>query len=224
VERVATRRRRIGWSPRRLSRWSLLAATLLVGCSQTNAPGPSATNDNDLYSTTELSNSILYHHRWPGFPCYSVKLTGKNWKLVDSTAQRARWRKDDKVLSVYFTDNRLARFSPVLAPGERVLRDFLGYELSYVRPSFSLHTSQPPKFAKDVNGEWMQWAWQGLGGRGEGEQSVPADQRHVIANLWLEPWVMSFDWATERLYTIKGPTPEMVEVLESLEFDPTCNR
>ena len=201
-----------------------VALSLLIGCTQTNVQGPSAAIEQELYTTTSLSNAVLYHHRWPGFPCYSLKLPGQDWELVDSNAARVRWRKNDSVLSVYFTDNRLTHFTPVLGPGERVLRDFLGYELSYVRPSFALHTSQPPKFARDDNGKWMQWAWQGLGGREESGQSAPADQRHVIANLWLEPWVMSFDWATERLYTINGPTPEMVEILENLEFDPICNR
>ena len=207
-----------------LTRSSLLVALLLsVGCTQTAGPGPAASlAQEDPFTTTQLANSVLYHHRWPGFPCYSMKLSGQNWKLLDSTAARARWEKDDAVLSVYFTDNRLTRFSTVFAPGERVLRDFLGYELSYVRPSFSVYTAQPPKFANDTNGEWMQWAWQGLGGREAEGNSAPADQRHVIANLWLEPWVMSFDWASERLYTINGPTPGMIAVLESLEFDPTC--
>lgn len=229
---MARRRLRAELSPPNGSRTSLRPAAavlsgmlvVLVGCTQTNAPGPGGSAAEDLYTTTKLSNSVLYHHRWPGFPCYSVKLEGRDWELIDSTATRARWRDGDTVLSVYFTDNRLSHFSTVAAPGQRVLRDFLGYELSYVRPSFSLHTSQPPKFAHDSNGEWMQWAWQGLGGKdGEG-RAAPADQRHVIANLWLEPWVMSFDWATERLYKIKGPTPQMIAVLESLEFDPTCNR
>ncbi len=195
---------------------------LLAACSTGPTAGPTATSEDELYSTTQLANSVLYHHRWPGFPCYTIKLGGNDWEFIDSTAARARWRKADAVLSVYFTDNRISHFTTVLAPGDRVLRDFLGYELSYVRPNFSLHTSQPPRFARDANGEWMQWAWQGLGGRTEEAAVAPADQRHVIANLWLEPWVLTFDWASERLYTIDGPTPGMIDVLDSLEFDPIC--
>jgi hypothetical protein len=200
-----------------------IVIALSVGCAFRRPVDLSATNEDELYTTTPLANATLYHHHWPGFPCYSIKLSGKSWQLIDTSAARVRWRKENTILSVFFTDNRLTHFSTVLAPGERVLRDFLGYELSYVRPSFSLHTSQPPRFANNGNGDWMQWAWQGLGGQVYDGEVAPADQRHVIANLWLEPWVMSFDWATERLYTINGPTPEMIDVLDSLEFDPACN-
>jgi hypothetical protein len=125
---------------------------------------------------------------------------------------------------MYFTDNRIVQFSHVATPGETVLRGFLGYELSHVRPSFAFPDTEAPKFARDNNGEWMQWGWQGLGGLERQGYEAPSDQRHVLANLWVEPWVMSFDWATERIYTMGGPTPEMIDILDSLEFDPTCNR
>lgn len=178
----------------------------------------------ETFSITALSNATLYHHRYRGVPCYSVRLPGQGWELVQAESDRVLWSKGPRTLSVYFTDNRRARFSPGGGEGDRVLRDYLGYELSYVRPSFAFHSSDPPKFATDANGQWMQWAWQGLGGvAGEGVQA-PADQRHVVANLWLEPWMLSFDWATDKLYAMRGPTPAMIDVLDSLEFDPTCNR
>jgi hypothetical protein len=210
---------------RRFALALLLAWTTLGACAcslgHRGGHGPA---EAELYATTPLANSVLYHHRWPGFPCYSLQLPGQGWELLDSSAARARWSKGDQVLSIYFTDNRVARFSHVIAPSETVLRGYLGYELSYVRPSFAFPETDPPRFANDDNGAWMQWGWQGLGGLEIDGRAAPADQRHVIANLWVDPWVMSFDWATERFYSMSGPTPAMIDVLDSLEFDPTCNR
>ena len=69
----------------------------------------------------------------------------------------------------------------------------------------------------------MQWGWTGTGGKRKGtETQAPADQRHVIISLWVDPWVMSFDWASDEVSAIDGPTLEMIETLESLDFHPEC--
>ena len=52
---------------------------------------------------------------------------------------------------------------------------------------------------------------------------APVDQRHVVASLWMDPWVLSFDWATTEVEAdYFGPTPEMIDMLESLRFHPAC--
>jgi hypothetical protein len=43
-------------------------------------------------------------------------------------------------------------------------------------------------------------------------------------SLWLDPWVMSFDWATTDPNGPKEPTLEMIMTLESLTFYPECFR
>jgi hypothetical protein len=39
----------------------------------------------------------------------------------------------------------------------------------------------------------------------------------------MDPWVLSFDWATTEVEAdYFGPTPEMIDMLESLRFHPAC--
>jgi hypothetical protein len=50
----------------------------------------------------------------------------------------------------------------------------------------------------------------------------PADQRHAIASLWIDPWILSLDWATTDMALTLGATPAMIAVIESLRFYPEC--
>ena len=53
-------------------------------------------------------------------------------------------------------------------------------------------------------------------------KAIPADQKHRIASLWIDPWVLSFDFATTNLDTPDGETPDMKAVYRSLAFHNEC--
>jgi hypothetical protein len=175
------------------------------------------------YFSQVTDTGFRYAHNWQGIPCYSVLLQGTDWVFDESLPQRARWSRDEIALSIYFSDNRLQRYAVSGMSDEDALRAFLAYELEFIRPNFEFQVTKPPKFARVDRSLWMQWGWTGTGGKRRGTQpDAPADQRHVTISLWLDPWVMSFDWASSDLAVLEGPTLEMIEMLESLEFHPEC--
>ncbi len=194
---------------------------LLAACSQTFYKPK--TEEAPAYFTEVIPGGIRYAHNWADRPCFSLQLSGSNWMLDESSADHVRWHRGGQVLHLYLTDNRKAAFAVSGMSPEQALRAFIGYELDYVRPMFEFLVNHPPKIAEDQNGVWAQWGWEGHGGKRSGSRvEAPADQRHVINSLWVDPWVLSLDWATTDLSMPPGATPEMIDVLESLHFHPQC--
>ena len=198
----------------------LVLPLVLVGCSQTEqrlrAEAPA-------YINRVTEDGYSYSHNWEGSPCFTANLQGSDWVFEESLAERVRWSRGDIVLSIYFSDNRTQRFAAAGMGSEDILRAFLAYELEYIRPNFDFQLTKPPKFASVEDSLWMQWGGTGTGGkRQRTEPQAPADQRHVIISLWIDPFVMSFDWASADLKALEGPTLEMIETLENLEFHPEC--
>jgi hypothetical protein len=198
----------------------LLVPLALGGCS-TMANRMEA--EAPAYINRVTDTGYTYTHNWAGIPCFSADLQGSDWIFEESTPDRIRWSRGEIVLNIYFSDNRSQRFAAGGMAAEDILRAFLAYELEYIRPNFEFQVTKAPKFATVDKSLWMQWGWTGKGGkRKRAESQAPADQRHVIISLWLDPWVMSFDWAASDLSVLDGPTLEMIEALESLRFHPEC--
>jgi hypothetical protein len=201
----------------------LLLATLplsLVACTETQ---DQLKAEAPAYINQVTEDGFRYSHNWGGIPCFSVDLQGPDWVIEESSAARARWSRGELVMSIYFSDNRTQRFAASGMSDEEILRAFLAYELEFIRPQFDFQLTKPPKFARVAESHWMQWGWTATGGKRRGtEARASADQRHVIFSLWLNPWVMSFDWASTNMDAIEGPTLEMIEALESLQFHPDC--
>ena len=102
-------------------------------------------------------------------------------------------------------------------------RSPIGYELDFIKPKFEKHTSPSPSLRTNETGLWALWRWEGRGGRRAGVgKPQPADQRHLLASLWLDPWVISFDWATAKLDSPDVDSPELVYAVRSLHFYPKC--
>jgi len=197
-----------------------LVVVLLAGCSQTFQK---ASDDAPAYFTQIVPGGIRYVHNWAERPCFSLQLAGSSWTLDESTGDHVRWHRGRQVLHLYLTNNGTASFAVSGMSQEQALRAFVGYELDYVRPMFDFLVNHPPKIAEDANGVWAQWGWEGHGGKRTGARvEAPADQRHVINSLWVDPWVLSLDWATTDLGNPPGATNEMIDVLESLRFHPDC--
>ncbi|RMD85136.1 MAG: hypothetical protein D6815_02545 [Candidatus Dadabacteria bacterium] len=198
----------------------LIVAVAALACSQ------SLYKKNDeapAYVTQVVPGGIRYLHNWAERPCFSLALGGSDWQLDQSTGDDVRWHRGNLVFHLYLTDNRKAAFAVSGMSPEQALRAFIGYELDYVRPMFEFLVNRPPKFAEDQNGVWVEWGWEGHGGKRTGARvEAPADQRHIIYSLWIDPWVLSLDWATTDLSTPPGATPEMIDVIESLRFHPQC--
>ncbi len=198
----------------------MLMPLSLTGCT---AQAKRMQSEAPAYINRVTDTGYTYSHNWEGLPCFSTDLKGSDWIFEESTAERVRWSRGDLVLNMYFSDNRSQRFAAGGMEAEEILRAFLAYELEYIRPNFDFQVTKPPKFASVEQALWMQWEWTGTGGkRKRAETQAPADQRHVIISLWLDPWVLSFDWASSDMNVIDGPTLEMIETLESLRFHPQC--
>ncbi len=197
-----------------------IAAVLLVcGC----APTVRKAEQAPAYFTQVLEDGLLYAHNWEGRPCFSIRLDSTGWKLEEATADRVVWSSDKRHLAIYLADNRDGRFAVAGMDPQQVLRAFMGYELDFVKPRFEFHVTHPPRMAQDQNGVWMLWGWEGHGGkRLNSSVDKPADQRHTIASLWVDPWVLSFDWATIDMSIPPGATAAMIDVIESLRFYPEC--
>ncbi len=196
---------------------------LLTSCvtAQPGRPGPPPPPPD--YFTQITPSGTLYAHNWPGRPCFTVDIIGEDWVLKETAADRVLWRRGDNVLNIYLTDNREAGFAVAGMNDEQALLAFIGSELEYVKPRFEYQRVRQPRTARDRNGLWSQWSWKGQGGKlARPGQKKPLDQQHVIASLWLDPWVLSFDWARTELTDNLGPSPEMIDILESVQFYPQC--
>ena len=44
----------------------------------------------------------------------------------------------------------------------------------------------------------------------------------MVASLWLDPWVLSLDWGSVDDEATPGPRAKLVDVVESLTFNPQC--
>jgi hypothetical protein len=201
---------------------SLFVAALCCGlgaCSLSALSRP----EPPAYFSELTTEGIRYSHNWEARPCFSIQVPGTDWHLTKAEADRITWRRGSETLHVYFTDNREARYAVSGMSPEQALRAFVAYEVEYIRPRFDVQVIDPPRIAVDDNGTWSQWSWEGYGGRKHGSTVLlPADQRHVVSSLWLDPWVLSFDWASTDLEVEGGPRPEMISVIESLQFTPAC--
>ena len=169
------------------------------------------------------SNSLRYGHNWRERPCFTLELPGTDWQLDKASPDRVVWKRNKEILALYLTDNRHHRFAVSGMNPEQVLRAFIAYELEYLKPRFEVQRLPEPRFASDNNGRWGQWRWEGYGGlKSSNRSSVPSDQHHVVASLWLDPWVLSLDWGSTDTELEPGPRPELVDVVESLAFKPGC--
>jgi len=201
---------------------AVLAAAFTLGGCAASALHRSG-EDAPSFVSLVTDNGFRYVHNWEDIPCFTVDLSGSEWRLEDSAANRVTWRRGDEMMSIYFTDNRTAGFAVAGMGEEEILRAFLGYEIDYIRPKFEFEIARQPKFSKERDGLWMAWGWEGRGGKLTGLTTVkPENQRHVIISYWIDPWVMSFDWASSDPAFEKTPTLEMIELIESLEWHPEC--
>ncbi len=169
------------------------------------------------------TNALRYAHNWRERPCFTLELPGTEWRLDKVSPDRVVWRQGTEMLGLYLTDNRHHRFAVSGMHAEQALRAFIAYEFEYIKPRFEIQMLPQPRFAGDDNGTWAQWRWEGYGGlKSVNRSAVPADQHHVVASLWLDPWVLSLDWGSTDPEAEPGPRPEMVDVVESLTFKPGC--
>jgi len=201
----------------------LAAAIVSLSASACSYVAGKRMDEAPAYFTQVAGTGIRYGHNWEERPCFTIQLEGTSWKLEEATADRVVWSLGQNHLAVYLADNRSARFAVAGMDGTAALQSFMGYELDFVKPRFDLQRTYPPKLAQDNNGVWMQWGWEGMGGkRMSSSVDKPSDQRHAIASLWIDPWVLSLDWATTDMSQTLGATPEMISVIESLQFYPEC--
>ncbi len=206
-----------------LARLALLVMALhLSGCAAI-AKIRSKDSDAPSFFTQVTPSGIRYAHNWPERPCFTIDLAGTAWKFGESSPDNVQWTRGSEVLRVYLTDNRDARFAVADMDIEEVLRAFMAFELEYVQPWFEFQVSHSPRLAQDYNGIWMQWGWEGHDGKRRAARvDQPADQRHIIQSLWIDPWVLSLDWATTDLAEEPGTTPAKIDTLESVTFHPDC--
>jgi hypothetical protein len=219
--------------PRRLAGPSALlvavaaAATLVAGCSGKNPVPPGARYQGDdlgpAYFTQSTDYGYRYAHNWVGRPCFTIDLPGSDWVLQAATADYVLWHKGEYRLKVYLSDNREKAFAVAGMRGEDALRAYIGYEIDYIKPKFEKSISPAPSLRTNTTGLWALWRWEGrMGRRGGVGKAPPADQRHLIASLWLDPWVLSFDWATAKTELPDYDSPELLAAVQSLHFEPKC--
>lgn len=207
---------------------TLLAGCLAVaGCATRNPVPPGArVQGEDLgpaYFTQATEYGYRYAHNWIDRPCFTIDLPGNDWVLQSATADYVLWHKGDYALKLYLTDNRTDQFAVGGMDAEQALRAFIGFELDFIKPKFEKSTSPAPNLRTNENGVWALWRWEGRVGRRAGVgKAQPAEQRHLIASLWLDPWVLSFDWATSKLDLPDVDSPELLAAVRSLRFVPQC--
>lgn len=201
---------------------------VLAGCAahQGDVPPGARYQGNDLapgYFTEATEGGYRYAHNWVDRPCFTLDLPGSDWVLQSATADYVLWHRGDHVLKVYLTDNRSVAFAVSGMSPEEALRAFIGYEEDYIKPKFEKHSSPSPSMRTNETGLWALWRWEGREGHRAGVGKMqPADQRHLIASLWLDPWVISFDWATAKMDAPDVDSPELVYAVRSLHFYPHC--
>jgi hypothetical protein len=205
----------------RVASTGVLLVTALAGCAASGLGNESVAPA--YFTEVTESNGLRYAHNWEQRPCFSLELPTTAWQLDKASANRVVWHQGKETLGLYLTDNRYHRFAVSGMNPEQILRAFIGYELEYIKPRFEVQMLPEPRFAGDGNGTWAQWRWEGYGGlKASNRSSVPADQHHVVASLWLDPWVLSLDWGSVDDEVAPGPRAELVDVVESLTFNPQC--
>ena len=212
---------------RTLAPLTLLGLIFLAGCSAQQPTPPGARFQGDdagpAYFTQATATGYRYAHNWVDRPCFTVDLPGTDWVLQAATADYVLWHKGDYALKLYLTDNRESAFAVAGMTGDDVLRAFIGFELDFIKPKFEKQSSPPPSMRTNETGLWALWRWEGRMGRRAGVgKAQPADQRHLLASLWLDPWVLSFDWATSKLDKPDVDSPELVYAVRSIQFVPQC--
>lgn len=212
---------------RTLAFWTLAGLIVLAGCGakQPVPSGARAQGDDEgpAYFTQSTDAGYRYAHNWIDRPCFTIDLPGPSWVLQSATADYVLWRKGDYALKVYLTDNRQTAFGVAGMTAEDALRAFIGYELDFIKPKFEKHSSPAPSMRTNENGLWALWRWEGRAGRRAGVgKAQPADQRHLLASLWLDPWVISFDWATAKMEMPDTDSPELIYAVRSIHFEPKC--
>lgn len=213
---------------RTLARCTLAGlALLLAGCAakQPVPEGARAQGDDagPAYFSQATATGSRYAHNWVDRPCFTVDLPGNDWVFQSATADFVLWRKGSHLLKLYLSDNREHAFAVSGMSGEDALRAFVGFELDFIKPKFEMQSSPPPSLRSNETGLWALWRWEGRKGRRAGVgKAQPSDQRHLIASLWLDPWVLSFDWATADLQTPDRDSPELLAAVRSLRFYPQC--
>ena len=212
---------------RTLPLWTLAGLILVAGCSgqQPGAPGSRIQGDDfgPAYFSQATDYGYRYAHNWVERPCFTIDLPGSDWVLQSATADYVLWHKGDYALKVYLSDNRVNAYAVGGMSPEEALRAFIGLELDFIKPKFGKHVSPPPSMRTNDTGLWALWRWEGRGGRRAGVgRPQPADQRHLLASLWLDPWVISFDWATAKLGSPDVDSPELLAAVRSLHFVPQC--
>jgi hypothetical protein len=210
-----------------LATCSLAGLLLITGCAGRQPVPPGARYQGpDLapgYFTQATETGYRYAHNWVDRPCFTIDLPGSDWVLQSATADYVLWHKGNHALKVYLADNRDLAFGVAGMDSEQALRAFLGYELDFIKPKFEKNSSPPPSLRTNETGLWALWRWEGRGGRRAGVgKPQPADQRHLLASLWLDPWVISFDWATSKMDSPDIDSPELVYAVRSLKFVPQC--
>lgn len=210
----------------------LIAAVLLTSSCATMRPeeGPPGVAINTAsehagpaYFTQVTEQGIQYAHNWVNRPCFSVLLPSHEWVLQSATADYVMWKNGETVLKIFLSDNRIDDFAVSGMSPSQALRSFIGFEFDFIKPKFRYHSGGAPLLDTDENGVWAHWSWSGRAGQRAGVgKAIPADQKHRIASLWIDPWVLSFDFATTNLDTPDGETPDMKAVYRSLAFHNEC--
>lgn len=212
---------------RTLAPWALTCLIVLAGCTaqQPVPPGARSKGEDEgpAYFTQVTATGYRYAHNWVDRPCFTIDLPGNDWILQSATADYVLWHNGDHALKVYLTDNRVSAFAVGGMSGEDALRAFIGFELDFIKPKFEKDDSPPPSMRTNETGLWALWRWEGRVGRRAGVgKPQPADQRHLLASLWLDPWVLTFDWATQKLDTPDRDSPELLAAVRSIKFEPKC--
>ncbi len=217
-------------NPRKLAGVLFLIAAC-AGCSASSVsqhPGRAAADggpdqEGPAYFSQATATGVRYAHNWVGRPCFTLEIPGGAWVLQSATSDFVLWRRGPEVLKAYLADNREDGFAVSGMNPEGILRAFVGYELDYVRPKFEISRSAPPQIDINEQGVWAHWRWEGRSGLRAGVgKAKPADQKHLISSLWIDPWVLSFDWATSQVDYPYERSAEMAGVLRSLDFHPEC--
>jgi hypothetical protein len=216
-----------GLNLRTLAPWTLAFSILVAGCAIRQPVPPGARHQGDdvapAYFTQATPEGYRYAHNWVERPCFTIDLPGTDWVLQSATSDYVMWRKGDHALKVYLADNRRNAFAVAGMSAEEALRAYIGYELDFIRPKFEKQASPSPSLRTNDSGLWALWRWEGRMGRRAGVgKPQPADQRHLLASLWLDPWVLSFDWATAKLDSPDVDSPELLAAVRSLRFYPEC--
>ncbi len=197
---------------------------VLVGCSASTTGLRSQGSDaGPAYFTQSTAEGYRYAHNWVDRPCFTIDLPGHDWVLQSATADYVMWKQGAYALKLYLTDNRKEEFAVSGMNAEDALRAFIGFELDYIKPKFENDFSPAPTMRRNGNGLWALWKWEGHKGKRAGVgKAQPSDQKHLLASLWLDPWVLSFDWATPKMDGPDNGSPELRAALESIVFHPQC--